>query len=50
MSKEPGFKPFLTLRDQLFGNNPAAFVAQLAMGAIALGVIYAACRLAGFVP
>lgn len=39
------FKPFLTLRDQLFGKNLNAFVAQLAMGAAALFVTYAACRL-----
>lgn len=47
MSKDD-LKPFLTLSDQLFGKNLNAYVAQLAIGAAALFVIYAACRYAGW--
>ena len=39
------FKPFLTFSDQVFGRNLNAAVAQIAMGAGALFVIYAAFRL-----
>lgn len=48
--KDSDFKPFLTLRDQVFGKNLNAFVAQIALGVGALFVIYAACRLFGRLP
>ena len=47
MSKDDR-KPLFTLWDQLFGKNLNAFVAQIGMAAIALGLIYAACRLLGW--
>ncbi|WP_428663752.1 hypothetical protein [Reyranella sp.] len=46
--KDSDFKPFLTLSDQVFGKNLNAFVAQIALVAGALFVIYAACRLFGW--
>jgi hypothetical protein len=43
-------KPFLTLSDQFFGKNINAAVAQIGLGAMALAVIYAMCRLLGWLP
>ncbi len=41
-------KPFLTLGDQLFGKNIIAAVAQIGMAGAALFVLYAACRMLGW--
>jgi hypothetical protein len=48
--KDPSFRSFHTLSDQLLGRNLNAAVAQIGMAALALAALYAAGRLLGWLP